>query len=224
MFKSECDRFTRIAKTYFPEFHSLHESIKNKVMKKEYAKGGELLSRGYYCPSPIDDIVIGNCKRGRRLKKYPNVGKASYEFCYDAEDKLIIINSLFSNSTEIILYKAKSVLGINVSRDIVLDIDEIVSIIECKYDDDNRITSYINAFSCYGNCNIDELSVELYQYNESGLRVADTFNYLDRKRGGTLNHYQYYFEHDSEGFLKNYRDLASNYPDEIYKVYIKRKI
>lgn len=46
----------------------------------QYTIGGETLHRGYYCPSLIKDIVIGNCNRGRLVRNTKKAKKITYEY------------------------------------------------------------------------------------------------------------------------------------------------
>lgn len=219
--RSECNRFTVIAKKYLPNCQEIYSNLISKVVRKEYSTGGELITRGYYCPSPIYDIVVGNCKRGKLLKKVTSRSKPTYEYCFDKNDKLIIVNYLYSNFTEILEYNNDTVLGITFSTGLK---SEIISVTECKYDRHGRIISFVNADSCYNNCNIDNLKKEYYFYNDSGLCKAEDFDYLDNSHSGILNYYRYIFEHDDEGYLKEYKVEPSMFENDVYKVFIKRKI
>lgn len=67
---------------------SYFTEIEKRVVKKEFSRGGECLHRGFYCPSPVLDIVIGDCKRGKLIKnprKTPD-----FEYWFDADNKVTL--------------------------------------------------------------------------------------------------------------------------------------
>jgi len=59
----ECRRLTKLIKRYQPGCKHLFENQAASVVREEYSLGGYALHRGYYCPSLIDDIIIGGCNR-----------------------------------------------------------------------------------------------------------------------------------------------------------------
>lgn len=220
-FKAECDRFTSIAKEYLPVCKKLYSDSIPQIARKDYATGGELLTRGYYCPSPIRDIVIGNCNRGKLLKRVTSHSKPAYEYCFDENDRLILVNYLYSDCAEILEYNGDTVTGITFSND---EEHEVTRIIECQYDENNRITSFIVARSSFNDCNINEIEKETYAYNEKGLDIAELFNYFEYEGTGTLNYNRFKFRHDDEGYLKEYQDETSIFENAVYQVYVKRKV
>ncbi len=219
--KSECNRFTLIAKKYLFDCQRLYSALKSKVVRIEYSSGGELLPRGYYCPSPIYDIVTANCKRGNLLQKVTSRSKPTYEYCFDKNDKLIIVNHLYENCSEILEYNNDVVIGITFSKEIHT---EITSLIECKYDNNKSIISFIRTDSCHNDCYMDHLEKESYIYNRLGLYKAEVFDYMDNEHSETLNHYKYVFVHDDDGYLKEYKVESSPFENDIYRVLIKRKV
>ncbi len=219
--KSECDRFSLIAKKYLSNCQRIYSELNVKVVRTEYSSGGKVLPRGYYCPSPIYDIVTGNCKRGNLLKRVTSRSKPTYEYCFDKDDKLIVVNHLFDNRAEILEYHNDVVIGITFSKE---ENTEITSVIECKYDDHGRIISFISANSSYNNCCMDQLEKESYMYNQMGLYKAENFDYLDNEKFGLVNYYRYAFEHDNDGYLKEYKVETSPFEDDIYEISVKRKV
>ena len=47
------------------------------------------LRLGYYCPNPLKDLVIGNVKRGRILKRKSSFASADIIFFFDKNNELI---------------------------------------------------------------------------------------------------------------------------------------
>ena len=59
---------------------------------REYSKGGESTHRGYYCPSPVIDLLIGNVSRGRLLKRRPAVNY-DYIYCLNEARQIIMVDA-----------------------------------------------------------------------------------------------------------------------------------
>ena len=218
IFKFECGKLSSIAKSYWPNCNIIYSDLLSKTSRREYSVGGELLDRGFYCPSPIRDIVTGNCPRGRLYKKLTSRCRPSYEYYFDENDKLILIHYLYSDCVEFLDYKENTVVGITFSK----THNNIVKVVECEYDNDGRIVSFIIGRSSYSDCLINELEKELYFYN-NGLEETEIFHYLCSEQSELLNYEKYKFYHDDEGYLVKYKPVPSMLDLE-YKVYVKRRV
>ena len=49
----ECDRLQEVAHTCQKTCNTIYKDLLNDVVRTEYARGGETIHRGYYCPSPV---------------------------------------------------------------------------------------------------------------------------------------------------------------------------
>ncbi|MEH6949139.1 hypothetical protein V7068_19130, partial [Bacillus sp. JJ634] len=79
---------------YEDKLSQLRTSTEQAITKFEYLKGGETIHRGYYCPSPILDLIVGNAKRGRLLKRKPDFGKFTYEYGFDIDNRMIRVREV----------------------------------------------------------------------------------------------------------------------------------
>lgn len=219
--KLECDKFYSVAINNLPNSEKIYSKLASKIRRKEYSSGGELLPRGYYCPSPIFDIVTGNCNRGKLLKRITSRSKPTYEYCFNNDNKLIIVNHLYEKCSEFLKYTDNVVVGITFSRG---ENVEIISVIECLYDTNGRIVSYTVANSSFNDCHMDQLYKELYLYNQKGLYKAEIFDYLDDNQGGIVNHDIYSFKHDDDGYLNEYKVETSYFKNDVYKISVKRRL
>lgn len=219
-FKLECNRFSLIAKKHLLNCQKTYSALISNIKRKEYSTGGELLPRGFYCPSPIYDIVTGNCNRGKLLKRITSRSKPTYEYCFNNDNKLIIVNHLYKKCSEFLEYADNIVVGITFSRG---ENVEIISVIECLYDTNGRIVSYTVANSSFNDCHMDQLYKELYLYNQKGLYKAEIFDYLDDNQGGIVNHDIYSFKHD-DGYLNEYKVETSYFKNDVYKISVKRRL
>lgn len=93
-FKKEIQALISVKKEYENRLDQLRTSADKEVTKFEYSKGGEVMHRGYYCPSPIFEYIYGNVKRGRLLKRKPDFGKFSYEYGFNKDGRLIRVKGV----------------------------------------------------------------------------------------------------------------------------------
>lgn len=176
-FSLEVKRFTALAKHYENAAALAGQNIKNNIVRWEYASGGETMSWGYYNPSPILDLTVGGCNRGRILKRITQRSKPSYRYGYDGNGKLIFIEILFDYFKRGVIfeYEDKFVRGI----DYLLNDSktEVVSITEIYYDDNGRIMGFEQA-NTVNSPNIHEIFAQVYSYGDDGLYRADDFDFL----------------------------------------------
>lgn len=220
--KTSLSRLNSIFEEYKPNCKSIYKKAIKQAYKKEYAIKGEYLHRGYYCPSPIADIIVGNAPRGKLLKRVTSRSKPTYEYEFNKQGEIVIARNLCrdtleSQNIEIILHKDRCHIGIL----FYLDKNEYItieSINESVYDKSNRITSF--AKGIIYNSKIQEAECEIYSYNEFGLKTVECYSWIGNSYTGD----KYTFEHDIEGNLSEYICEPSMFPDEKYKVNIKRKV
>jgi ferredoxin-thioredoxin reductase catalytic subunit len=93
-FKDIISELITIRNEYENKFSQLRTSTEKEVARFEYSKGGETIHRGYHCPSLVLDLIVGNAKRGRLLKRKPEFGKYSYEYGFDIENRLIRVRGV----------------------------------------------------------------------------------------------------------------------------------
>lgn len=219
----EIKKTISILKKISPECDKLYKITKEKVVTKKYASGGDLITRGYLCPSPISDIVSGNCSRGKMIKDLSRSKKISYEYGFDKNNNLIIVNYLISDLHEFLLYDDDNVvLGIvfkyssNQKCDILL-------INKCIYDDKGKIISYIQS-ECLDNNLISFMNIENYSYLQLKLKYADVSQVAIDNETPVINHNKYIFEHDDNGYLEYYSIEPYMFKDNRFKIYKRIKL
>lgn len=179
--------------------NSLGMAEKN-VVRKEFSRGGECLHRGFYCPSPILDIVIGGCKRGKLLKQLRKA--PDYEYCFDSHNKLILVKKRDGNDT---VHEIELIYNyMDLTESIVFSIHEgtfrISCLTRCAYKN-GLIQSYDNAqiidkpFDCY------EIITEKYFYND-----VLTSSTLQRYNFDVkiLTDNRFFYNYDSDGKMVSY--------------------
>lgn len=219
----ECKRLAEIAEQYHEECKSIYNRLKSEAIREEFSVGGEKLHRGYYCPSPIFDIVVGNVNRGKLLKRLTARIKPVYKYSFDRDGSLIIAEH--GSEKEIIIRHSGVEIGI-----LFVGNSHIDAVSECIYDGE-KIQSYVFGLYDEGEKCISEYNKESYEYSANGLETVDWFrftNYLNRQ---ILEHEKYHFIH-KDGYLSQYTvveydgDMPKDtiYNNRIFDVNIKRLV
>ncbi len=104
--------FEVIYRNYENKLDYFYNQAENQVVKKEYARGGECIHRGFYCPSPVLDIIVGNCKRGKLVKKPRK--QPDYEYWFDSHNRLILSKQRYIENSippiiELIFYNSNCI-------------------------------------------------------------------------------------------------------------------
>ncbi len=135
--------FVSLKNQFCDKFHELNAQAEKRAHRFEYAKGGELMHRGFYSPS-LEDLFVGNVSRGRLLKSMPKKG-FSYEYAFDSCGKLIACKQYSNVSAvsqdiddiEFLIYENERVLSL-----IYNTFDNRIDIISECYYVDGRLQKY----------------------------------------------------------------------------------
>lgn len=175
-FSQECARLEAIATDLLTHKEELLAHCGANTVRTEYASGSTL-HRGFYCPSPTYDIIVGNTKRGKLLKHPTILSNPSHEYGFDADGRLLYCKRLYKRSvtmTEYFVYRKNLVYGI------LLDADGDISVITEETYTDGKITQYLHGlcvpsgdhFHCM------EINCEEYEYDAGGLLRCHMHNLL----------------------------------------------
>lgn len=245
---SEKNRLAGKVDYYTPLLKDLRELAVKSAVRKEYSNNESGMYRGYYCPSPVDDLIIVGCRRGKLLKRITKRTNPDREYLFDSNNRLVAVNSLLdwkAVHTEVLIYEDNLVTGIDIDN---YD-NSISEISECTYDSDNKIKSFLTA-SISSNktikTTIEEIELEKYSYDKSGLNEVEIISYyksckaikniikksfkdnlaletkLDLPDCDT-SYERYIFHHDNDGFIDKYV-IINPYGNEEYKALRKVKI
>ena len=81
------------AKHMYAKYVNMHDELlavrQRRTARVEYSRDRHDLILGYYCPNPLKDLVIGNVKRGRILKRKSSFASADIIFFFDENNELI---------------------------------------------------------------------------------------------------------------------------------------
>lgn len=166
-YESYIDQMLIIANSYEDMFEQLDQHMSQNTSQVEYASGGERIHRGFLCPSPILDKVIGGCHRGKLIKQPRANSNNYYVYHCNGKNKLIGIEKYANGSCyekEFIVEKESIVYGISYRM-----INLSIALISMEtYDEKQRLKHYITLMpdSMGENQHIIRTS-EKYVYNES---------------------------------------------------------
>ena len=219
-FIADCDRLAKIAMKYQDQCLTLKDQLSKEVTTEKYGIGGGMMYRGYYCPSPILDIVIGNINRGRLSKRIVEGKKDVFKYGFNVDNNLILVefipdvpkyvDVLDFISTEVIIRDGETELGI------VFKIWKgelrLEQLSESVYRN-NRIVSFV--YCCYSGFQnrVDIYEKEEYVYSDEGLDFAHRYDFRNHETAPSLTHYEYRFKHDDEGYLSQYAVIE--HPDSL---------
>lgn len=245
---SEKNRLAEKVDYYTPLLKDLCELAVKSAVRKEYSNNENGIYRGYYCPSPVDDLIIGGCRRGKLLKRITKRTNPDREYLFDSNNRLVAVNLLLdwkAVQTEVLIYEDNLVTGIDIDN-----YDNSVSeISECTYDSDGKIISFLTASVSWEKAirtKIYEIKLEKYSYDESGLKETEIIRYfksykvikrmlknaiennptLEAKLGlpdCDTSYQRCLFYHDNDGFIDKYV-IINPYGDEEYKALRKVKV
>lgn len=181
---------------------------------------GSTLHRGYYHPSPVYDLIVGNTKRGRLCRKLRVTPKLAHHYYFDSDEKLACIETLYHGKIayiEYIKYHGPNVMGITVNCN-----GELSAVCQALYSD-NRILRFAIAH-CYRKENdycCFDYHKEAYIYDASGLSECHFINL--KPSSDYIIDETYQFEREN-GFLVAFSsEVNVLHPQQKYRITKKRK-
>ncbi|MBQ2729822.1 MAG: hypothetical protein IJF69_03520 [Clostridia bacterium] len=217
------ERFSR-----YKDKLSCLDNVSESIVRWEKATGGEAIYRGYYNPSLTADIVIGNNKRGKLLKRPSEKSKIAYEYGFDGSDRMVkvITHTEYADLFEFFIYEGDTVYGLG------YDNGELFSVCEEKHKE-GKIESFTLAYR-YGDEGISTVQHECFEYDDNGhLKGSEIFEItvmtFKKAKPEMVRHWGYEYLSDSEGYLKKYRmafDYPNEYPsdDDWFDITLERKV
>ncbi|MBQ7344494.1 MAG: hypothetical protein IJW45_00340 [Oscillospiraceae bacterium] len=223
-----CDAECKKVEKYIMDGHleplENYDAVKEKIIRTEYGSGGELLHRGFYCPSIVADIICGNIKRGRISHSVRSKNCVSFIYGFDDHNRLITVERPFSK--EFIVYEDAVEIGIGFSKE-----GRLETLSQCEYSANGQITSYKFFLLSPGEKRVIEFREERYTYHMDKV-IVDQYCYSGLiMTGHRLQHQKFIFT-VTEGHLTSYtveeyhngEKIPRILDGHVFKVYVKRKI
>lgn len=233
------DELNWLATQYKEKYITLYEKCCRDIVSWQYGRGGVTIHRGWYCPSPVRDIVIGNAGRGKLLKKEARCGKpADYKYGFDANGELLIVDGPYSE-----LHKGYSHKEFIIKEDLQrlgLRFEEwcgktrLCSISICKYREGKLIEYILSSRPDVRADTISSFEREQYSYGGNGELVSaewtrwsdlgDLAVCANVPMTPLIRKTSYTFLYDDEGCLSRYIAQTEDGWACEYPVLLKRKM
>lgn len=178
------------------------EHVICETTQKEYTYkfgiGGQNLHRGWYCPSIIYDIVIGNASRGRLVKNPQPQTSPSFRYCFNANGTLLRVDE-YSNgkiaASECLLHENKTIKGVTITPDKQL----------LRYSEELYSGSILTQYSYidYNPCDKTPYFLHCEKYKLEGNRLICWFAEYGMLTKSGWSH-NYIFSLDEQGVLQSY--------------------
>lgn len=203
---------------YKERYSSLEDSCSGEACVVEYGKGGTMLHRGFYCPSPVIDIVVGGSERGRLVRNPKNAASYDYAFRKTKDGRLRIVDQYGlaregrePYRREFLIYSEKRIEA--PIFEIISGRYALVYLSLCEYDAQGRIAAYRTMLPAYwiGDGTTLDLRkctfyAEDYSYDaENGLLLSVRNG---EKTDALAFETAYRFYHDDEGRLSSYQSIS----------------
>ena len=236
-YEKDIEKLRSLYYDYRESYERLYEEFKSSRTKQEYCRGGEVLHRGYYCPSPVLDIVIGRGNRGR-LVKHPRKNTLYDYIYYKNEDGRLLMAEKYDTflpmasvntppcSREFVISSGRKEIAPIYKLNPIVGQINIASLSLCEFDEGGRLLSYSflhmptyldsnNQLKTMEDCM--QFYAEHFRYDSDGLleesSLKDTFDKFTR-----ISRFKFF--HDPQGFLSSYLsgDEQGNYSPNIYQI------
>lgn len=87
-YQAESQRLIALAQGFLSENKELLTDMEQQAIRREYASGSDL-HRGFYCPCPVFELIVGNSHRGKLLKRLTSRSRPTHEYGFDADGRLL---------------------------------------------------------------------------------------------------------------------------------------
>lgn len=212
-YEDACVQLAELARPYLDGLGERIAEASASVVRQEVSTGGESHSRGYYSPSPVIDLVVGNYKRGKLLVRPSKRSKISFTYGFDADDRLRLVTrhlyDLGRASQEVLIYEGDRVFGLTADRFGKSEPLDITTFTVENYAEGKLISfSQLHVHGLREITSFDRLVEnalyykEEYTYDEKGIRTCDLYDYT--MQTALLQHFRYVFEHDEDGYISSY--------------------
>ncbi len=184
------DKFDKIALSKTKDLDKLYKEAESAVVREEYCIGSDMLL-GYYNPSPVLDLVVGNMNRGKISDKRTRLQKPTHNYGFDENGRLRIIKYILPKNYEdfderTVLEYDGNIVNVISYRNAQKD-KGISHIALFEYDDNQRIIKVTDCDivvgrcatvrqECYTYCNDSVESMTLwdcYTVDEDGLEMIE---------------------------------------------------
>lgn len=175
-------KFQEYANKYKGEYESAFDKANKDAVREELCSGSDM-NLGFYCPSPVQDLIVGNVHRGKILKRITKRSKPDMKYGFSEDNKATYI--CFSKSE---------------------DKTEPEWIAQAEYDRQGRIVCY--TLGLFIGFYLSELNQEVYTYSEKYMEEVLMWDYFAKN---SIRQDIYKLHHDNDGYFTGYESLNDDY-------------
>lgn len=201
--------FEQYTKSYKNTFESEFVKAMNTVVREELSAGSDM-TLGYYCPSPLEDLIVGNVHRGKILKRVTKRSKPDTKYGFTEDGKMTVFVNLPPEDYSdydvrgFVLYDESTVTYICFRKSEEGTEPEWVA--QEEHDSHGRIVCYtlglFNGFRC------NEIQQEIYSYDDRRMEKVIMWYCLS---SNCITQDIYRLHHDNDGLLIGFEALDSEY-------------
>lgn len=189
-----------------------------RLAREEFCTNSTL-HRGFYHPSPVYDILVGNTQRGCLKKRLSPNKLFTHRYLYNNDGILTCIETYFQSKVayvEYLFYGENQRIGVTIDREM-----RLAAVSEEVFDDGHIITfSLMNCVLRGEDYECFNFQTEIYHYDATGLIECEL-----RKLSPVSMHFtdERYFWEREDGYLTAYTNISSSHGQRRYLVKKKRK-
>lgn len=220
-YEKDGEELFQYAEQYIKKQEELEQKCRKTVKSYQYCIGETNMHRGALCPSKIEDVFVGNTKRGRLVK---NVNKKQPEYIYyfDEYGRLLKAEttkeySEYNHLEEYIIYEGNCEIGITYEDGKISRVSKVIM-------ENGLLKLYqCEAINWWSDGVSWELKSEKYHYETKGFVKVDDVD-LD---GNYLSYYQIKIKINDQGQALSYTSneiIGEKVFEDDYVREIKKKI
>ena len=210
-FKEIIHEFCSVAEKYSHSMDDLNRFVATNTKRIEFGIQSKCLHRGYYCPSPIIDLLVNGTKRGKLTKALRKTTKECYQYNFDENDHMLSIEHYYSyphdsmHETEFIIKENDVEYGVTFQNEWM----EVSQISKVVYNDD-LVQSYTSG-GYHKSLSTDYMSFDHEEYFYTGTILTRAVVYFNVSPALNLyDKYECIIRYDDDGEILEF-DVTSDY-------------
>ena len=204
-------RFEQYAKNYKDTFEAEFDKANETVVREELCSGSDM-TLGYYCPSPVQDLLIGNVHRGKILKRVTKRSKPEIKYGFSEDGRMAVFIELppegFTNYDVrgFVLHDENTVTYICFKKSEGRALPNWIA--QAEYDKQGRIICYTFGLFFLYDYNCKDISREIYTYSDEGMK---NFIHWEWTTSNRVYQTRYLLHHDKDGYFTGFEALDSEF-------------
>lgn len=147
---------------YIPTLSDMLSSADNTLSGKILYSTDSTMYRGYFCPNPYQEKIVGNVKRGK-LSEKKKTGKHVHEYIFNFNNELIKVNE-YKNGE--ILSEEKITRQDNIEHSLLWSCGLLSVFTECVYDNEKRIKQFSRCMVHPYSREVTEIEQHVFGYHD----------------------------------------------------------